>query len=580
MEKDNRKYAVYSRKSKYTGKGESIGNQIELCKNYLVTKYNAKPDEIFVYEDEGYTGANTKRPEFQKMIKDIRNKKIKTVICYRLDRISRNVLDFCNLKDELSDYNVAFISIREDFDTSTPMGSAMLLITSVFAQLERDTIAERIRDNMLELAKTGRWLGGTTPYGFESQELEKITVDGKKRKLFKLSPVSEEKQTVNLIFDKFLELKSLTQLETYFIQHDFKTRNDIYFSSTALRSILTNPVYAMADKDTLLYFQDRNSDVFQEEKFTGNNGLMVYNKTLQKTGKSKKMRDISDWIVAVGKHKGFISGRKWVETQNLIEANTEKRFRKPNLNNALLSGIIYCTNCGSFMRPRMNSKVYEDGTRSFSYMCELKEKSRCNKCNSRNLMGVEVDRQVLEIVKNITSTRGEIYKKIKETASGEFHSDKSNQDEIQALQNTKKQNEKAISKLVQKIAVVDSEIVDDITGEIRKLKESNNEIEKTLSALESNAQNKAKQIEYAKLVLDIFDTYFQSFDKLDLVTKRTLIRLIIDSIEFDDENIYINLVGTSKNTPNQKVLSLSDLHSKRNIDEFQKPKENISGNIN
>lgn len=562
MEKDTRKYAVYSRKSKYTGKGESIGNQIELCKNYLITRYNANADDIIVYEDEGYTGANTKRPEFQKMIKDIRNKKIKTVICYRLDRISRNVLDFCNLKDELSDYNVAFISIREDFDTSTPMGSAMLLITSVFAQLERDTIAERIRDNMLELAKTGRWLGGNTPLGFKSEEVEKLTLDGKKRKLFKLSPVINEENTVKLIFEKFLELKSLTQLETYFIQHDIKTRNDIYFSRSALKSILTNPVYAMADNDTLNYFTDKEAEIFQEDNFNGKHGLMVYNKTIQKTGKSTKQRSVTDWIVAVGKHKGFISGNTWVQTQNLLDMNTERRYRKPGINTSLLSGVIYCNNCGSFMRPKLNSKIHEDGTRSFSYMCELKEKSRCKKCNSKNIMGIEFDKQVLEIVKSITSANGETYKKIKTIASGEFQSDNINEDEIQTLQNTKKQNERTIAKLIQKIALIDGEIVEELTEEIKRLKSANLEIEKSLCKLTDTQANNQQQVEYATLVLDIFDTYFQSFDELDLVTKRTLIRLIIDTVEVDGENIYINLAGSDKNNPNQKVLSLPELHSK------------------
>lgn len=562
MEKDTRKYAVYSRKSKYTGKGESIGNQIELCKNYLITRYNANADDIIVYEDEGYTGANTKRPEFQKMIKNIRSKKIKTVICYRLDRISRNVLDFCNLKDELSDYNVAFISIREDFDTSTPMGSAMLLITSVFAQLERDTIAERIRDNMLELAKTGRWLGGNTPLGFKSEEVEKLTLDGKKRKLFKLSPVINEENTVKLIFEKFLELKSLTQLETYFIQHDIKTRNDIYFSRSALKSILTNPVYAMADNDTLNYFTDKEAEIFQEENFDGKHGLMVYNKTIQKTGKSTKQRSVTDWIVAVGKHKGFISGNTWVQTQNLLNMNAERRYRKPGINTSLLSGVIYCNNCGSFMRPKLNSKIHEDGTRSFSYMCELKEKSRCKKCNSKNIMGIEFDKQVLEIIKSITSANGETYKKIKTMANGEFQSDNINEDEIQTLQNTKKQNARTIARLIQKIALVDGDIVEELTEEIKRLKSANLEIEKSLSILTDTKNNNQQQVECAKLVLDIFDTYFQSFDELDLVTKRTLIRLIIDTVEVDGENIYINLTGSDKNNPNQKVLSLPELHSK------------------
>jgi len=77
-------------------------------------------------------------------------------ICYKLDRISRNVLDFCTLKDELSEYDVSFISLKEDFDTSTPMGVAMLMICSVFAQLERDTIAERIRDSLQQCCRDRR----------------------------------------------------------------------------------------------------------------------------------------------------------------------------------------------------------------------------------------------------------------------------------------------------------------------------------------------------------------------------------------------------------------------------------------
>ena len=148
-------YAIYSRKSKFTGKGESIENQIELCKNQIINKYGSDvADKILIYQDEGFTGYNTNRPEFKKMMNDIRDKKIKTVVVYRLDRISRNVSDFCDLKDEFNKYNVGFMSVTENFDTTSPMGTAMLMITSVFAQLERDTIAERIRDNMYELAKS------------------------------------------------------------------------------------------------------------------------------------------------------------------------------------------------------------------------------------------------------------------------------------------------------------------------------------------------------------------------------------------------------------------------------------------
>lgn len=562
MENDIRKYAIYSRKSKYTGKGESIGNQIELCKNYLITKYNAEEENILIYEDEGYTGANTNRPEFKKMLKDVKAKKIKTVICYRLDRISRNVLDFCSLKDELADYNVDFISIREDFDTSTPMGSAMLLITSVFAQLERDTIAERIRDNMHELAKTGRWLGGTTPLGFQSEEIEKLTVDGKKRKLFKLTPIKEERKTYELICDKFLELKSLTRLETYLIQNDIKTRKDNYFTRVALRTILKNPVYAVADKDTLEFFKEKNSDVFQEEDFNGTHGVMAYNKTIQKTGKSKKNRDIEDWIIAVGKHKGFISGSKWVSIQNLIYNNENKRYRKPAVNTSILSGVLFCGECGSFMRPKINSKIYEDGTRSFSYMCELKEKSRCQKCNSKNLLGIELDKQVFAIISNLTNPNGQLYKKLKCMAKGEFKEDNLNKNELEILEKTKHQNEKTISQLTSRLSIIDIDIIQELTDEIKRLKETNAEIERKISELKNVTYNQKQQTEYAKLVLDLFDTYFQSFEKYDLMTKRELIRLIIQSITYKNEEIVVNLVGVSDDNSEEKILYPSTLHSK------------------
>ena len=102
---------------------------------------------------------------FKRMMADSKNEKVEYIVCYRLDIISRNVSDFSSLITVLNDRNIAFVSVKEQFDTSTPMGRAMMYIASVFAQLERETIAERIRDNMLMLARTGRWLGGTSPTG-------------------------------------------------------------------------------------------------------------------------------------------------------------------------------------------------------------------------------------------------------------------------------------------------------------------------------------------------------------------------------------------------------------------------------
>ena len=164
-------FFIYSRKSVYTGKGESIENQIEMCKQYIHSKFSDLSDaDITVYEDEGFSAQNTDRPQFQQMLRDIKLKKPDFVVCYRLDRVSRNVSDFSSLIEDLNDRDISFVCIKEEFDTSKPMGKAMMYSASVFAQLERETIAERVRDNMLMLARTGRWLGGTTPTGYTSEK--------------------------------------------------------------------------------------------------------------------------------------------------------------------------------------------------------------------------------------------------------------------------------------------------------------------------------------------------------------------------------------------------------------------------
>lgn len=214
------------------------------------------------------------------------------------------------------------------------------------------------------------------------------------------------------------------------------------------------------------------------------------------------------------------------------------------------------------MRPKLNSAIDEDGNRSFSYMCELKEKSRCKKCNSKNIMGIELDKKIYEIIEKITTPNGELYQEIKKISNGEFQNNEIDINEIETLQKSKEQNGKAIASLVQKLALVSDDLVESITDEIHRMKEANKKIEEQLSVLIGASEKSEKEINYAKLVLYIFDTYFQSFHKFDLVTKRSLIRLIIQSVEYKGDDIIINLVGANPNKLESTLLSLSDLPSK------------------
>ena len=169
------RFAIYSRKSVLTDRGESVENQVELCRRCLAAQYpDVGPEEIAVYEDEGFSGRDLQRPQFRRMLEDIRRERPEALVCYRLDRVSRSVGDFADLIRKLEGWGVGFLCIREKFDTSTPMGKAMMYIASVFAQLERETIAQRVRDNMRLLARTGRWLGGVPPTGFRAERAAEV----------------------------------------------------------------------------------------------------------------------------------------------------------------------------------------------------------------------------------------------------------------------------------------------------------------------------------------------------------------------------------------------------------------------
>ena len=157
-----------------------------------------------------------------------------------------------------------------------------MIIAAVFAQLERKTIAERVRDNLILLARTGRWLGGVTPLGYKGEKTEITDDEGKKRSAYKLTPVPDEERTVKLIFEKFLELRAITKTAAWCIQHDLKTRKGAEFRMRAVKDILKNPVYCIADEASYNYFRELGSRVcFDLDETDGKRGLMPFRRTEQ-----------------------------------------------------------------------------------------------------------------------------------------------------------------------------------------------------------------------------------------------------------------------------------------------------------
>lgn len=524
-------YYIYSRKSKYTGKGESVENQIKICKQYILSNINStiNESEIIVYEDEGFSGKNFQRPQFKKMISDLNSQDVKYIICYRLDRISRNVSDFSSLITKLSDKGVSFISVKEQFDTSTPMGRAMMYIASVFAQLERETIAERIRDNMMMLSKSGRWLGGTCPTGFKSEKINQVLIDGKSKYMFKLKSIPSEIKIIKTIYNKFIETHSLTQTETYLIQNNILSKNNKMFTRFTIKNILQNPVYMVADKTAYNFFKQNGAQTCkgQNIKYNGKYGIMSYNKTLQKDGCRHYPKDIKDWIISVGKHKGIIESDKWIKVQNILKENSSKSYKKSKSSIALLSGVLFCGNCGSYMRPKSSKRKNCEDEYIYSYICSLKEKSKKCNCSIKNINGNLLDKKIWEEIKNINIKKemfiNQILKLRKKISSRKENNINDFKREISNLESN-------ISALLKSISYNNNDKTNKyITNQINILNDQKTNLEKNIDLYEKE-QTKA----------DISNLHISKFfDTLSIVEKKDIIKLLFNKIIWKEENINI-----------------------------------------
>lgn len=321
------KIAIYSRKSKFTGMGDSIENQLAMCREFAKSKFKNEELEFDEYEDEGFTGSNLNRPKFKELMKNI--KKYDVLICYRLDRISRNVADFSSTLEVLQSYNCDFISIREQFDTSSPMGRAMIYISSVFAQLERETIAERIRDNMLEMGKKGYWTGGRVPLGYESQKVKWLDEEGNERKSVNLVINKEEAKIVEMIYDVYLKEGSLHKTEVWFKSHNIKSRQEMFLEKTSLKLILQNPVYVKSTPEVADFLKNDGWNVYGETDKI--HGFLSYNKTesINVNGKiTKKIKDKSLWIAAISNVPGIIDSDIWLKVQFQLKRNKDSFPKK------------------------------------------------------------------------------------------------------------------------------------------------------------------------------------------------------------------------------------------------------------
>lgn len=531
--------AIYSRKSKFSEKGESVENQIQMCKEYLHMNYN-NIEDVRIYEDEGFSGSNINRPEFKKLIIDAKENKFSVLICYRLDRISRNVADFSNTIEALQKLNIDFVSIKEQFDTSSPMGRAMMNIAAVFAQLERETIAERIKDNMLELSKTGRWLGGTAPLGYKSQAIEYVNEDGKNKKMFKLSEIPEEMKTVKLIYKLYLEKKGFSAVATYLCKNRYKGKNGGEFSRGTVEQIIINPVYCISDKKIFEWFKDQAATLCGIPNDI--NGLMVYNKRKES---GKKPNPIDQWIVAVGKHKGVISSDVWLQCQNILQENKLKISPRSGTGNKfLLSGMIVCGECKSGMASWSHYNKKREFMERY-YRCNLRNRAS-NRCSNKMLNAYKAEEYVSSYLLDL-----DIDELLKAYKSESATIDKNTiENEINRFEKQFDENNKICKSLIRKFALMedDLELLSDIKKEINSIKNENNELQYEIRELKDSIKSSKDKEHFIDTVKETMITFKKFFNLADIDGKILLIKSLVSTIVWNSasETLEINPIISNK----------------------------------
>lgn len=539
--------AIYSRKSKWTGKGESVENQLIMCREYIENFIEgAKGAEVVEYEDEGFSGKNIKRPQFQQMLKDMQKRHFDYLVCYKLDRLGRNLADLATLMENLEHKGTSFVSIKEKFDTTTPIGKAMLYFSGVLAQMEREQIAERVRDNMLMLARSGRWLGGTTPLGFDSKKLEREDIAGKKKMSYFLVENSAEIELVRFIFTYFMEKQSLTKVMEYLLEHGIRTRKGCEFYIMAVRDILTNPVYCVADKEAYQYFYDLGCQVcIEAEELDGRIGLMSYAKTSSSVYKNQAV-EYGSWIISKGRHQGIISGKDYVKIQNILEHNKKKgeSFKNPRNHMALLSGLLRCT-CGHLMRPKNYpaSRINEKGERTFAYLCPYKDKTHGEGCQVKSIHGNTLDAVVSSEILKLAELDAGIIPMLEQLKARIKSSNGKASSERGFLIGEYKKKQEQIKNLIDSIKKLgaDNISVQYINEEIQKLDEESKELQRRINDIGEDDAEKlgmCEELEHAEKLLVDFSMLFQ---QLTVVQKREYLRSIVQQVVWDGEMAHIYL---------------------------------------
>ena len=328
--------AIYTRKSSEEGLEQSFNSlhaQREACEAYILSQrhegWHALPA---TYDDGGFSGGNMERPGLKKLLADIAAGKIDTVVAYKVDRLTRSLSDFARIVESFDGQGVSFVSVTQQFNTTSSMGRLTLNVLLSFAQFEREVTGERIRDKIAASKKKGMWMGGPVPLGYDLSNRQLV-----------INPV--EAETVRMIFARYLELKSVTDLQIELEHSGVRTKRRItssgrevggfVLSRGALYHLLSSPLY------------------------------------IGKTGHKGKLYD--------GMHEAIIDQETWDRSHEFLRENGVKRRRHKNLSSGRMLHGTLASEDGRLYTPTHCAK---GGRRYFYYALLAKATTRSTRKRS------------------------------------------------------------------------------------------------------------------------------------------------------------------------------------------------------
>ena len=473
--------AIYTRKSLEKEHSESIDTQIKLCKEYFRDKA-----EYEVFIDEGFSGGNTKRPAFQRMMKLVKLAKFDYVIVYKFDRFSRSIVDFVNNYNELENNNVKLVSYTERLDTSTAMGKMIMYNLANFAEFERASTQQRVKDNMYQLALKGCWTGVPTPKGYVTKKIEGKTY-------LELYNPEFVKDMFNFYNSYGTAYKAYDELKKKYKTYMFTDRSTL---SIALR----NPLYAPSTKLVSNYLVSKGYRIENKENGCG---YLTYSNS-----------------VIVSRHQTPIDESTWLLTQKILDERKESYFKKES-KVYWLSKILTCPFCGSAYQ------ITHSGRNSY-YVCSnrfSRKKVIVEKCSNSKYVNAEViENEVEKFILSLKESEDFNEEYNKNNVIVEY--DLKEKDIIKEIES----NEKAISNLIEKMMILSKEASKFLVEKIEELTLRNSELNIKLQELKLNKLTEEEE----KLNQEIVYKNICDFNKdMTPEEKRLMVRMIFDKLIYN-----------------------------------------------